>query len=144
MPCINIQIDAVGPVLDIGIAPPASLRIPGTAALRPITWFKALVDTGCSHTSIHSSVAANCGLVVMGKSGVTTSAGNVAANIYHGDLFFRSLMSWMTPFDWSFTDRGLCEMVHKNPAFDILLGMDILNLGTFVVNGGLRQATFCW
>jgi hypothetical protein len=35
-------------------------------------------------------------------------------------------------------------MVHKNPAFDILLGMDILSQGVFVTNGGLRQATFCW
>jgi hypothetical protein len=80
----------------------------------------------------------------MGKSGVTTPAGNVAVNIYHGDLFVRSLLGWVSPFEWKFGDRGLVEMVHKNPAFDILLGMDILNQGMFATNGGLRQATFCW
>ena len=143
MPCINIPIEAIGPALDVGITSPASLVAPGGQA--PIAnWFKAIVDTGCSHTSIHSSVATKCGLAVIGKSGVTTTAGNVAVNLYHGDLFLRSLIQWTSPFDWSFSDRGLLEMVHQNPAFDILLGMDILNLGQFVSNGGLRQATFCW
>jgi hypothetical protein len=143
MPCINIQIDPVGPLLDLGIAAPTSLISAGTPPPK-ITWFKALADTGCSHTSIHTSVAAACGLTVMGKSGVTTPAGNVAVNIYHGDLFVRSLLGWVSPFEWKFGDRGLVEMVHKNPAFDILLGMDILNQGMFATNGGLRQATFCW
>lgn len=143
MPCINIQIDPVGPLLDLGIAAPTTLLAAGSTPPK-IHWFKALADTGCSHTSIHTSVATTCGLKVLGKSGVTTPAGNVAVNIYHGDLFFRSLISWITPFEWKFEDRGLCEMVHKNPAFDILLGMDILNLGAFSTNGGLRQATFCW
>jgi hypothetical protein len=104
----------------------------------------ALHRSGCSHTSIHSSVATACGLKVMGKSGVTTTAGNVAVNIYHGDIILRSLISWGSPFEWNFNDRGFLEMVHRNPAFDILLGMDILNPGSFSMNGGSRQATFCW
>jgi hypothetical protein len=143
MPCININIDPVGPTLDVGIAFPSSL-LPANAKAPAITWFKALADTGCSHTSIHSSVATACGLTVIGKAGVATTAGSVAANMYHGDLFLRSLISWVTPFEWKFADRGLLEMIHKNPAFDILLGMDILNMGAFSTNGGLKQATFCW
>jgi hypothetical protein len=143
MPCINIQVNAVGPVLDLGISPPASLANAG-ANPPPIKWFKALVDTGCSHTAIQTSVAAACGLKVISKSFVTTTAGNVAVNIFHGDLFVRSQISWTTPFEWKFADHGFCEMLHKNPAFDILLGMDILNQGLLTLNGGLRQATFCW
>jgi hypothetical protein len=143
MPSINIPIEAIGPAIDIGICAPASLVAPGSPS-PAITWFKGIVDTGCSHTSIHSSVATACGLKVMGKGGVTTTARNVAVNIYHGDLFLRALINWATPFEWNFNDRGLLEMVHKNPAFDILLGMDILNLGVFTTNGGLKQATFCW
>jgi hypothetical protein len=143
MPCINIPIEAIGPAIDIGISLPASLAPTGSPP-QTITWFKGIVDTGCSHTSIHSSVATACGLTVMGKSGVTTTAGNVAVNVYHGDMAIRSLINWATPFEWVFNDRGLLEMVHKNPAFDILLGMDILNLGMFVSNGGLKQASFCW
>lgn len=41
MPCINIQIDPVGPLLDIGVAPPASLQKSGSAPAT-ITYFKAL------------------------------------------------------------------------------------------------------
>lgn len=75
---------------------------------------------------------------------VATTAGNIAVNSYHGDLFIRSLITWTSSFDWSFNDRGLMEMVNQNPQFDILLGMDILNQGNFSMNGGLKQATFCW
>jgi hypothetical protein len=143
MPCINIQIDPVGPTLDVGIAIPGSLQTPGKAPAN-IQWFKALVDTGCSHTSIHTSVANSCGLKVMGKTGVTTPSGNVACNVFHGDLFVRSMISWNSPFEWKFNDLGFVEMLHKNPAFDILLGMDLLNQGVLTLNGGLKQATFCW
>ena len=65
-------------------------------------------------------------------------------NIYHGDLVLRPLISWTTPFEWKFQDLGFLEILHKNPSFDILLGMDILNQGVFSTNGGLKQATFSW
>ncbi len=72
-----------------------------------------------------------------------TPGGNVAVNIYHGDLVLRSLINWITPFDWRFPDRGIMEMVNANPDFDALLGMDILGLGTFTTTGFMR-ASFCW
>jgi hypothetical protein len=142
MPCVNFPIEAIGPRLDVGISPPASLAVAGTTP--KITWFKALADTGCTHTSIHSSVATACGLQVVGKSTVDTTAGVVPVNVFHADIYLRSLIAWVSPFEWTFVDRGLLELLHQNPAFDILLGMDILNLGTFSTNGGLKQATFAW
>jgi hypothetical protein len=143
MPSINIPISPIGPTLEIGIAAPKSLAA-ANAASPAVFWFKAIADTGCSHTSIHSSVATKCGLKVLSKSTAATPGGNVAVNIYHGDLFLRSLIAWTTPFQWSFPDRGFIEMVNQNPNFDALLGMDILNQGMFVTNGGLKQATFSW
>jgi hypothetical protein len=143
MPSINIPISAVGPTLEIGISAPSSLLPAGSAAPQ-ILWFKAIADTGCSHTSIHSSVATKCGLKVLSKGSAATSAGVVAVNIYHGDLFLRSLIAWTTPFEWKFPDRGFMELLHQNPNFDALLGMDILNQGMFATNGGLKQATFSW
>jgi len=68
----------------------------------------------------------------------------VPVNVYHGDLFLRSLVAWTAPFDWKFPDHGFIEMVNSNPNFDALLGMDIFNQGVLVVNGGLKQATFSW
>jgi hypothetical protein len=145
MPCINIPIEPLGPTIDVGIAAPSSLAMDDDEVPPPtITWFKAIVDTGCSRTSIHSSVAAECGLQVMGKGTVATTAPQVAVNVYHGDLFLRCFIGWETSFELKFPDRGLVEMLHKNPAFDILLGMNILNRGVFSANGGLRQATFAW
>ena len=143
MPSVSLPISAVGPTLEIGIATPASL-LAADAPKPQIQWFKAIADTGCSHTSIHSSVAAKCGLKVLSKTTATTPGANVAVNIYHGDLFLRSMVSWITPFDWGFGDRGFVEMVNPNPNFDALLGMDVLSFGVFVVNGGLKQATFSW
>ncbi len=142
MPSIQFPISTLGPSLEVGISRAVSL-LPSESTPH-VLWFKAIADTGCSHTSIHSSVAVKCGLQTISKSFASTPAGNVAVNMYHGDLYLRSLVSWATPFDWSFNDRAFAEMVHQNPNFDILLGMDILNMGVFITNGGLRQATFSW
>jgi hypothetical protein len=144
MPCVNIQIDPlVGPTLEIGISPPAS-QVPAGQPRPQIRWFKAIADTGCTHTSIHASVATTCGLAAIGKGTVSTPAGVQAVNHYFGDVYIRSLINWAANFEWQFGDRGLVEMVQKNPNFDILLGLDILNLGIFTTHGGLKQATFCW
>jgi hypothetical protein len=143
MPCINFPIDPIGPVLEIGIAPPASLRAPD-APQPPILWFKALADTGCSDTSIHTSVAQRCGLQIMSKGTATTPTGIVPVNLFHGDLFLRALVAWETEVEWPMRDRTFAELTHGDPTFDVLLGMDILNLGVFTTNGSTRQATFCW
>jgi aspartyl protease len=144
MPCINLPLNpGVGPALDLGISSPASL-VPQGQPKPPVVWFRAIADTGCSHTSIHSSVAQKCGLKVMSKGAARTPGGNVAVNIYHGDVWLRSLISWTSPFEWCFADHGILEMVNSNPDFDALLGMDILSQGIFTTNGGLKQASFCW
>lgn len=142
MPCVSIPINPVGPLVDIGVSRPSFLA--PAAAKPPIHWFKGLADTGCSHTAIHSSVATKCGLSIIGKTVVTTPGGNKAVNLYFGDIHFHSLIAWSLPFDYMFNDRPITEMFNQNPAFDVLLGMDILSTGIFVVHGGLKAATFCW
>ncbi len=140
MPCINIPIDPIGPVIEIGVSQPTSTA---NGTHPTVYWIKAVVDTGCSHTSIHTSVAVKCGLTVLGKASANTPGGAHAVNLYHGDLFLRPIIRGK-PFEFPFNDRGLVEMTHQNPDFDALLGMDILNYGTFHTNGVLKQATFCW
>lgn len=143
MPCINFPIDPIGPILEVGSSSPNSLRSHG-APPPAISWFKALVDTGCSGTSIHASAARQCGIRVIGKSAIVTATGVVPVNVFYGDLHIRSLLSWQTPFQSRFDDQSFAELPHKHPSFDVLLGMDVLNLGSFSMNGGSRQATFCW
>lgn len=143
MPSILLPLDPIGPTLEIGISAPASL-LPQGSPPPTIHWFKAIADTGCSDTAMHSSVAAQCGLQIIGKATASTPGGNPAINIYYGDLFLRSLVSWQSPFEWPFRDRRFAEMVQKNPNFEALLGMDILSMGVFVTNGGNKQASFSW
>jgi hypothetical protein len=142
MPCINLQIEPIGPVIELGVSCPASKQVPGTPSPK-IYWIKAIVDTGCSHTAIHTSNALQCGLSVISKGQASTPGGMVANNIYHGDLFLRPLVG-ATPFEWKFPDRPIGEMVHHNPAFDALLGMDIISHGILTVVVNIKLATFCW
>ncbi len=80
----------------------------------------------------------------MGKTTASTPSGNVSINVYHGDLVLRSLISWRTEYEYRFPDMPFCELSNPSPSFDALLGMDILVQGVFILNGGLKQATFSW
>jgi hypothetical protein len=142
MPCINIPIEAVGPVVELGISAPVSQQGAGSP-LPQIQWVRALVDTGCSHTAIHSTVAQNCGLSIVGIAPVTTPGGPVTNHVYHGDLILRPLIGGRA-FEWRFGDCQITQMAHSNPAFEALLGMNILGIGLLAVDGIARSATFCW
>lgn len=142
MPCINLPLNPAGPTIEIGISSPASQQAEPKSA-PTIHWIKAIADTGCSLTSVHSSVADKCGLKIISKADTNTAASMVTANLYHGDLFLRPLIG-IKPFEWKFTDRRILQLLHSSPDYDALLGMDILAMGIFVSNGSLRQATFCW
>jgi hypothetical protein len=142
MPCINIKIEPTGPIIELGISAPSS-QIPTGGIDPPIQWVRAIVDTGCSHTSIYSTVAQRCGLSIVSTGSAQTPGGVVATNIYHGDLVLRPMVG-SAPFEWRFHDIGIVEMVSPNPDFEALLGMDIICQGIFVTNGSVKLATFCW
>jgi len=141
MPCITIPLDPLGPIIEIGISLPGGF--PQANPAPPIQWIKAIADTGCTHTSIHHSVAAKLGLKVLSKGIANTANGPAAANIYHGDMFLRPQIGGK-PFEWRYADRQLLELAQNHPKYDALLGMDILSDGLFSVNGALNCATFCW
>lgn len=141
MPCITLALDPLGPIVEIGVSLPGGW--PRANPPPPVHWIKAIADTGCTHTSIHTSVAQKLGLTVLSKETSNTPAGVVPINIYHGDLYLRPLIA-NTPFEWVFNDRRMLELLHKQAAYDALLGMDILSQGAFMVNGLLKNATFCW
>src|SRR4051812_7329105 len=133
MPCINIPLDPIGPLIEIGISYPSSQLSQGDPE-PPIRWIRAVADTGCSHTSVHSSIAAACELPIISVGRAHTPGGVVTTNIYHGDLLLRPVIGH-GPFEWRFWDRQFIEMVNPNPEFEALLGMDVLSQGMFVVNG---------
>lgn len=143
MPCNTFPIDpAAGPLLDIGIAPALSLMPPGSAP-PPIRWIKAVADTGCSHTAIHSGVALTANLPLISKVVVNSTTHSVVANVYLGDLVLRYTI-FNNSYEFFFRDRPFTELIQNNPNYDALLGMDILGLGLFSVNDHTKLATFCW
>jgi hypothetical protein len=144
MPCITFPIDpAIGPVVDIGIALPNSLATQG-APPAPIHWVKAIADTGCSHTSVHTSVAAGVGLPIIAQANVQSTTQNaVPANVFLVDIFLR-VNSGGSVFEWAFRDRPVLELLRASLTHEALLGMDLMGTGTFNVNGLLKMATFCW
>ena len=129
-------------VVDLGISSPLSLVAPG-APPPQIHWVKALADTGCTHTSIFSGPANAVGLSVVIQTSVQSTTQAVTADVYVADLFIRwSLLGRV--FEFPFRDRRLLQLIRPNPAFEALLGMDILGIGIFVVNGQTGSASFCW
>jgi hypothetical protein len=143
MPCILIPFSVVGPLLEIGIAAPVSLA-PHGAPPTPITWIKAIADTGCSHTALFSGVATAAGLPIIGKTQVHNTSQIVSADIYLGDLIIRCGLPGNRVFEFPFRDRRFTELLQGGPNHNALLGMDILGLGVFTTNGLLASATFCW
>src|ERR1700689_2405775 len=100
MPCINLQIEPIGPVIELGVCCPASKQTPGTTPTK-IHWIKAIVDTGCSLTAISTLAAQQCGLSAISKGQVNTTGGLIANKIFQGDLILRPLIGG-TPFEWRF------------------------------------------
>lgn len=84
-----------------------------------------------------------CGLSVISKGNVMTPTATTAVDIYLGDAVIRPIVG-ANPFEWRFISHRFMEMLNPNPNFDVLLGMDILNMGVLVTNGATRTATFCW
>lgn len=143
MPCSTFPIDpALGPVVEIGISPPRSL-LAANAPAPAITWIKAIADTGCTHTSIFGGAATRAGLQVVSKTTVNSTSHSIPANVYLGDLFLKYSVA-NTAFEFRFRDRPFLELIRGDPNFESLLGMDILSIGTFYVNGQTKTATFCW
>jgi hypothetical protein len=144
MPCITLPIDAgLRPNLELGISAPLSLQ-PAGAPPPIIHWISAIADTGCTNTSIYTSVATAAGLRVMGKGLVNTANGPVQCNRFLGDLFVKVPLANGTGFEFFFRDRLLSELMAKIPQCDALFGMDMMTMGTFHVNGITKNATFCW
>lgn len=142
MPCITFPINPSNvPLLEIGISTPQSLAPVGT--IPTINWIKAIADTGCTSTSIFSGAATKAGLQIVSKGMVNSTTHSVPVNIYYGDLILRYSYG-SKPFEFRFFDRSFLELVRPDPNFEALLGMDILSIGSYHINGLTKQATFCW
>ena len=108
-----------------------------------IGWVRALVDTGCSHTSVTSTLAQSIGLNIAGRGSAHNAQSTTAVNIFHADLILKPIILG-NPVEIRVPDCRLMEFLHPSLPFDVLLGMDLLMQGTMYINGTNCLLTFCW
>jgi hypothetical protein len=95
-----------------------------------------LVDTGASHTCVTPAIATQANLHVLGLVVVQSTTHQVQVNTYLADM----LMPVGSP-GYILRDIQLSELRLGNPAFDGLLGRDLLSQGQLYVNGLARTFT---
>ena len=98
---------------------------------------KAQWDTGATHTCISNKVVNDLGLIPIGKTNIQTPSGQKEVNEYRLDLKLQNEDVYLKDvyvIDSEIGDQGI----------DILIGMNIINLGDFSVScfGGNTTFTF--
>lgn len=142
MPSISLPLGPAGPAIEIGISAPASLQQQG-APSPPVQWIPAIADTGCTGTAVYTDVAAAAYLPIVSQQNVSTAGGDVTVNVYFGDVHVRWQAGGLMYF-WTFANRPLGQLLNVGPSNRALVGMDLLTLGVFIVNGPNFDASFTW
>jgi hypothetical protein len=150
MPCQSVNFaPALGPLIQLAIMPhgfqPGSGASPPASPLN-LKMFMALFDTGASSTAISAKVIQDVGLTSIGKKPVGGVHGQQPTNLYQFQV--------VLVFPQSQTPTGLLnasiapfsvtgpEFVPSGPAYDVLLGRDIICRGTFSMSWD-GHALFC-
>jgi len=111
--------------------------------------FRALIDTGAQSTCITSSAAAKVGLVPVGKVPIQ----GVSGLQYHNNYLFKVGFAFGT-VDESKTVQTAkvhvfakpiegAELNFSNSKFDVLLGMDVICMGSLKIDGD-GSFSFCF
>src|SRR5690349_21823800 len=89
MPCLSGRYNpAVGPLIQLGIAPANTVTQPvvGGTAPQPPSLFAALIDSGASVTCISPAVAHALGLQPIGQAPMASANQIAPSNVYFVDL----------------------------------------------------------
>ena len=115
---------------DVGIG---TARAPDEAP-PPVRTYSAIWDTGATHTNITAKVVSECGLTPTGVADAIGVHGGKLTNTYLIDVYLPNLV----------VARGLqvIEAESLPGPDDVLIGMDIFNLGDFAVSNYRGKTTF--
>jgi hypothetical protein len=146
MPCITLPFDpAVGPLLNIGIAPAAALVSAQQGAPLDVTACVALIDSGASITCVSAALAARVGLKLLGMRPVAHAQGMTAANLYLADvaLPFGDISKGVAVATMPIQSIQVMEFQPNSAPFEALLGRDIICMGLLTIIGYDRRFTIC-
>ena len=96
--------------------------------------FKAIWDTGATGSCISERVATECGLVPIGVSENSTAGGILLSNRYLVNIYL--------PNRVAFQEHPVSEV--RLLGADVLIGMDVIGLGDFVVTNFEGKTTMCF
>jgi len=107
---------------------------PKTAKTQPPTCeFNGLWDTGATNSSITSMVAQQCNLIPIGMTRTSIAAGEMDSNVY--------MVSLVLPQKVVFTNLKVNESI-LHPGIDVLIGMDVISKGDFVITNNKNKTIF--
>ena len=149
MPCLSQSFDpAVGPVVNVGIAPAGTIKA-GAEESTPIITYTALLDTGADITCISAKVASERGLRPSGKRRMGGSTGTGDVNTYLIDIGFPfgKLPTAGAPPSaiqaFILQNVQVMEYVGAHPKFNVLIGRDIICQGLFSMSGWDKRFILC-
>ena len=93
-------------------------------------------DTGATCTCISRSVASRLNLIPIGKTIIRTPSGEVIVNKYLIDIKLRNNLI--------VKDVQVIETEIGAQGIDLLIGMDIINLGDFAISNFNGKTHFCF
>ena len=102
------------------------------------TVYKAILDTGATGTAITPKVALNLGLAPIRRAMVQGAQAKKESNVY--------LLNVFLPNKVSFIGLPVTEVPGLAGGFDVLIGMDLINLGDLAVthSGGKTKLSYAF
>jgi predicted aspartyl protease len=121
-------------VADVELFPPAIFTLPGNPSGG--TKYKALFDTGATHSSVSPKVVADLNLTSIGATNVGVGGGTLTTTSHLVNIGFPNRVMFQMV-------RVAKVAVHQG--IDVLIGMDIISQGDFAVtnHGGKTTFSFC-
>ena len=145
MPHFHLSHGAIGPLIDVWIAPSAvrqrALQLEGKPIPNPVL-AKALIDTGASHTVVDIGIITQLDLAPTGTMDVITpSTGATPCQQLTYDLaiFVPLSKPYSQPWAFPFWVASAAELQHQG--FGVLFGRDLLGRSTFFYDGQAQLFT---
>lgn len=96
--------------------------------------YRALWDTGSTHTNVSKDVASKLGLKAVDKGTLDTPAGQIQCNIYKVDIILDSNVS--------INNVRVFESEIGSQDIDLLIGMDVIQRGEFIISNSEGKTKF--